>query len=107
MEVMFADYTNFFLSHKNIDTLFASMNVELQNLLTWFKSSKLSLNVVRTKFLLFHSFSKKQLILQTLPILFIENIHIKWKHVTKFLVVFIDEKVSWKQRIDIVSSKII
>ena len=29
MEVMFADDTNFFLSHKYIDTLFAIMNVEL------------------------------------------------------------------------------
>ena len=27
---MFADDTNLFLSHKNIDTLFASMNVELE-----------------------------------------------------------------------------
>ena len=31
MEVMFADDTNLFLSHKNIDTLFAIMNVELEN----------------------------------------------------------------------------
>ena len=29
MEVMFANDTNLFLSHKNIDTLFAIMNVEL------------------------------------------------------------------------------
>ena len=37
MEVMFADYTNLFLFHKSIDTLFASMNVELENVSTWFK----------------------------------------------------------------------
>ena len=37
MEVMVADDTNLFLSHKNIDTFFASMNVELQNVSTWFK----------------------------------------------------------------------
>ena len=36
----------------------------------------------------------------------IENIHIKKEHVTKFLGVFIDEKLSRKQNIDIVSSKI-
>ena len=34
MEVMFADDTNLFLSHKNIDTLFAIMNVELENVST-------------------------------------------------------------------------
>ena len=49
MEVMFADDTNLFLSHKNIDTLFAIMNVELENVSTWFKSNKLSLNVDKTK----------------------------------------------------------
>ena len=33
MEVTFADGTNLFLSH-NIDTLFVSMNVELENVIT-------------------------------------------------------------------------
>ena len=37
MEVMFADDTNFFLSHKNIDTLFADMKMELENVSSWFK----------------------------------------------------------------------
>ena len=49
IEVMFADDTNLFLSHKNIDTLFAIMNVELENVSRWFKSNKLSLNVDKTK----------------------------------------------------------
>ena len=49
MKLMFADDTNLFLSHKSIDTHFDSMNVELANILTWFKSSKLSLNVDKTK----------------------------------------------------------
>ena len=42
MEVMFADDTNLFISHKNIDALFASMNKELENISTLFKSNKLS-----------------------------------------------------------------
>ena len=33
MGLMFADDTNLFLSHKNIDTLFDSMHVELENVL--------------------------------------------------------------------------
>ena len=106
MELMFADDTNLFLSHKNIDTLFDSMNVELANVSTWFKSNKLSLNVDKTKWLLFHPLSKRQLLPQTLPNLLIENIHIKREHITKFLGVFIDENLSWKQHINIVSCKI-
>ena len=106
MEVMFADDKNLFISHKNIDTLFASMNKELENVSTWFRSNRLSLNVDKTKLLLFHPLSKWQSLSQTLPNLLIENIHIKREHVTKFLGVFIDENLSWKQHIDIVSSKI-
>ena len=106
MEVTFADDTNLFLFHKKIDTLFAIMNVELENVSTWFKSNKLSLNVDKTKWFLFHPLSKRQFLPQTLPNLLIENIHIKREHVAKFLGVFIDENLSWKQHIEILSSKI-
>ena len=106
MELMFADDTNLFMPHKNIDTLFGSRNVELANVSTWFKSNKFSLNVDKTKCLLFHPLSERQLLPQSLSNLLIENIHIKREHVTKFLGVFNDENLSWKQQIDIVSSKV-
>ena len=105
MEVMFADDVNLFLSHKNIDTLFAIMNVELENVSTRFKSNKLSLNVDKTKWSLFHPISKRQLLPKTLPNLLIEDTHIKREHVTKFLGVFIDKNLSWKQHMEILSSK--
>ena len=59
MEVMFADDTNLFLSHKNINDLFLNMNNELQNISTWFKANKLSLNLDKTKWSLFHPLHKK------------------------------------------------
>ena len=105
MEVLFADDTNLFISHKNIDTLVAIVNVELENVSTWFKSNTLSLNVDKTKWSLFHPLSKRQFLSQTLPNLLIEDIHIKREHVTKFLGVFIDENLFWKQNIEILSSK--
>ena len=92
MEVMFADDTNLFLSHKSIDTLFASMNKEIENASTWFKSNKLSLNIDKTKWLLFHLLSHPQTLLNLL----IENICIKREYVTKFLGVLIDENLSCK-----------
>ena len=106
MEVMFTDDTNSFLSHKNIDTLFAIMNVEIENVSTWFKSKKLSVIANKTKWSLFHPLSKRQFLPQTLPNLLIEYIHIKREHITKFFDVFIDENLSWKQHIEILSSKI-
>ena len=106
MEVMFADDTNLFLSHKNIDTLFVIMNVELENVSTRFMSKMSSLNVNKSKWSLFHPLSKGQLLPQTLPNLLIEDIHIKREHVTKILGVLIDVNLSWKQHIELLSSKI-
>ena len=106
MEVMFADDTNLFLSHKKIDALFAITNVELENVSTWFKSNKLSLNVDKTKLSLFYSLSKRQFLPQTLANLLIEDRHFKREHVTKCLVVFTDKNLPWKQHIKILSSKI-
>ena len=65
MELMFTDDTNLFLSHKNINTLFDIINVELANISAWLKSNKLSLNVDNTKWLLLHPLSKRQLLPQT------------------------------------------
>ena len=82
------------------------MNVELENVSMWFKSNKLSLNVYKTKWSLFYPLSKRQFLPQTLPNFLIEDIYIKREHKTKFLGVFIDENLSWKQQIEILSSKI-
>ena len=49
---------------------------------------------------------RRQFLPQTLPNLLIKDIHIKREHVTKFLGVFTDENLSWKQHIEILSSKI-
>ena len=64
------------------------------------------MNVDKTKLLLFHPLSKRQLLPKTLHGLLIENIHIKREHVTKFLGVFINENLSLKRHINIVNSKI-
>ena len=41
---IFADDTNLFLSHQNVNTLFKISNEELKNFRNWFKANKLSLN---------------------------------------------------------------
>ena len=104
--VMFADDTIFFLSDKNIEVLFNKMNTELDKVSTWFKANKLSLNVLKTKFSIFHPADKKRLIPTNLPLLKIDNTYIKSDSVTKFLVVLIDENLNWKARVANVSSKV-
>ena len=56
---MFANDTHLFLSHKNIDKRFATVRVELENVSTWFKPNKLSLNDDKTKWSLFHPLSER------------------------------------------------
>ena len=38
---MFADDTNLLFSGKNIETLFKSLNTELEKAIVWFKANKL------------------------------------------------------------------
>ena len=51
--VMFADDTNLSLSDENIGKLFQQMN-KLKSVSTWFKANKLSINIDKTKWTIFH-----------------------------------------------------
>ena len=104
--VMFADDTNLFLSDKDIDNLFTKMNDELGNISTWFKANKLSLNVSKTKFSLFHPNSKKRFVPADLPLLKIDDTRIIRDPITKFLGVLIDENLTWQPHISHISTKI-
>ena len=57
---MFADDTNLFISDCNIANIFETMNEELRKVAIWFKANKLSLNIYRTKYSLFHSTRKRK-----------------------------------------------
>ena len=50
---MFADDTNFFLSNKNTGELLQQMNKELKSVSTWFKANKLSINIDKTKWIIY------------------------------------------------------
>ena len=104
--IIFADNTNLFLSGINVDDLFSDMNCELNKISLWFKANKLSQNLPKTKYLLFHPASKKRFLREPLPFLKMDNVVIERENVTKFLGVLIDENLSWKQHINDVSTKI-
>ena len=53
--LFFADDTNVFLSGKNPDVLSEMMYKELCKLFKWLKANKLSLNVMKTHYILFRS----------------------------------------------------
>ena len=57
--IMFANDADRFYSHQNIKSLFGMVNCELQKICDWFRANKLSLNVTKTNYTLFHKNSTK------------------------------------------------
>ena len=48
--ILFADDTNISFQHKELNSLITIINKELEQLLTWFQSNRLSLNVKKNNF---------------------------------------------------------
>ena len=94
--IMFSDDTILFVSSSNIENLFKKMNKELRKVATWFKA----------KYSLFHFTRKRKDIPNILSPLHMDNVSIKREFVTKFLRVYLDENISWKRHVNIVSTKV-
>ena len=105
--IMFADDTNLFFSHSDINLLFEKMNKELTNVSTWFNANKLLLKVKKTKFSFFHKSSKKDNILLRLPNLNINGYTIERESSIKFSGVWIDENLTWRDHIHTIENKIV
>ena len=99
--VIFADDTSLFCSNKNLEQLLNNINDELKKLKVWFDYNKLSLNVSKTKFILF---GKKKVNIQVK--LEIDGVEIEQVKDNKFLGVIIDDQLSWKAHIKHVQNKV-
>ena len=104
--IMFADDTDLFYTHSNMQRLFSTMNEELVSIIQWFTSDKLSLNAKKTRYSCFHKPSKKDDIPFMLQKLTISNHVIEMQEFIKFLVVLLDENLYWKERIKYTENKI-
>ena len=96
--ILFADDSNIFLSHSDPHVLLRILNTELKYVSHWMKANKLSLNLLKTKFMLFSNS------ISNLPgdIIFDDTILVKVNSI-KFLGLTIDDNLSWKIHIDNVS----
>ena len=54
MPILFADDTNLFCTSQNVNSLIEEINRELANVYAWVQSNKLSLNIDKTNYMLFH-----------------------------------------------------
>ena len=90
--------------HKKIDLSFENLiNNELQKVYSWLAVNKLSLNICKTKFMLFHTQNTK---FNYIPTLRINNIEIERVMNFKFLGLTINENLSWKPHTDKIRNKI-
>ena len=103
-KILFADDTNLFRSDKDIINLVNTVNNELCSLSDWFKANKLSLNIKKTKYILF---TNRIVDMAALNLkINIDNVFLECVNHTKFLGVFIDKKLSWNEHINYISLKI-
>lgn len=103
LPIMYADDTNIFLSHNDTGMLIRQANIVLDRIYIWLCSNRLSLNVSKTKFMLF---SRKKNIDNEFITLQLNNCKLEKVSSTTFLGVTIDDALSWKTHIDIVSNKV-
>lgn len=99
--VLFADDTNIFCSGENLQQLLDLITSEIIKIKKWFDINKLSLNLSKTKIMLFGKYkTNTQIQVQ------INGVHIERVFENKFLGVIIDDKICWKPHIKHVQSKL-
>ena len=79
------------------------MNFELNKIYSWLCANKLSLNINKTNFVLFHPHQKK--IMHTVN-LHINNKNIKQENFVKYLGIIIDSNLNWHHHVHKLSKKI-
>ena len=102
LSVLFADDTNVFVTGKHTEEMSAELNEDLQKNCEWLRCNKLSLNVLKTNYMIFTSKNKT---VNDLDIK-INNTEIERVYTTKFLGVYIDAQLSWKRHIEYTCSKL-
>jgi hypothetical protein len=79
-----------------------SLNVELSKVHTWMKANKLSLNISKTKFMIFHNINKTF----TIPDLKIEDTSIEYVERFDFLGITLHKNLKWSHHTDKIGHKI-
>ena len=100
---LFADDTNLFCKHKNLTSLQATINNELSNVNSWLCANKLSLNIEKTSFLIFHPPQRKVTFNFHLTL---NGKQLQQDSCIKYLGILIDANLSWKPQILCIVKKI-
>ena len=91
--IIFADDTTIYISGRNIESIYRTMNRELNVVVDWYRANKLSLNETKTNLMLFTNSSNPVVDIEII----INNIEVKNVPHTKFLGIHIDNKLKWNE----------
>ena len=100
---LFANDTNIYYESDSLLKLESKINKELSKLQLWLNVNRLSLNISKTNYVIFHPFKKP---LKDQIIIKINKIALSQKTHLKYLGIIIDSTLSWKQQIKNISCKI-
>ncbi len=105
---LFADDSNIFICHKNVDKLFELANNVVTDLQEWFICNRMCINMNKTNYMVFNLNDAliKEISEHNLHI-FINSKSISRVSCVKYLGIFMDDKLSWKNHISHLKNKII
>lgn len=98
---LFAEDTTIFCAGDDLKSLLDLVSIEMTTLKTWFDLNKLSLNLNKTKLMLFTNRNVNIPVQVT-----VNEVNIELVQETKFLGVILDDKISWKSHVKYIGSKI-
>lgn len=102
--ILYADDTSLLSTStlcKDISNI--DVNQEFNKICSWLKENRLSLNIDKTKCMIFHHPNKKNI---TKPRLYVSGTEIEYVDSFKFLGITVDKHLSWNQHIKTVCTKI-
>jgi hypothetical protein len=101
--VIFADDTNLFFSHNDLNYLNTIINSELDKLSIWLQTNKLTVNINKSNYIIFKPRQRRQLLDLNLEI---NKSSMNQVSEVVFLGVILDEHLSWKSHISHIARKI-
>ena len=100
---LFADDCNLFYAHKNVSVLENQINAHLLHIHHWLSCNRLSLNIDKSNFVVFHPPQKK---ISYHLHLSINQIPLKPEHSIKYLGLYLDSHLSFKAHIQYLCKKV-
>jgi len=103
MFFLFADDTSTYISGNDLKVIETICNEELEKVSEWLRANKLSLNVSKSNMVLFRNHNRK---LISDIFIKIDNELINQKNYVKYLGIYIDKNLSWKEHISNIKIKL-